>query len=352
MTLTILNYACVVIAVQSLIVFLEVLVNFKRSGTLKNLLLEITFATFLISVAYVYCNYTVYNRWLIDTPLTWLTASLLIFFSLLYDRKFKIYIIAFALSMVFVQLLVSLYFSFVNPVDTRLRLFDITIGKNFRLMLRFSFTAGIIFIIIDLFVKILKKYKSANIYFQDMKKWAAFLVFNLLLLLISSALKTSSASFEFIGHLSTLVAMFFILLTFLFRPKFLNSSSLSISLGNYFNFTEKLEITKLQFSEVFYDKLYYLDPGASLEKLSKELNINSDDLYRFIYKNYQTTFNDLLNQNRVEYFIELVKKKKYTNYTIDALAQKSGFTSRHHLYRPFKKFHGGNPSDFIRSVME
>ena len=51
-----------------------------------------------------------------------------------------------------------------------------------------------------------------------------------------------------------------------------------------------------------------------------------------------------------EWFLDIVKSKKYTNYTIDALSQLSGFSSRHHLYKPFKKFHGGIPSDFIKSL--
>ena len=53
---------------------------------------------------------------------------------------------------------------------------------------------------------------------------------------------------------------------------------------------------------------------------------------------------------RVSYFIELAKSEKHNHYTIDALAQLSGFTSRHHFYRPFKKFHGGVPSDFLKSL--
>ena len=49
-------------------------------------------------------------------------------------------------------------------------------------------------------------------------------------------------------------------------------------------------------------------------------------------------------------FIELVRSPKYNQYSIDALAKEAGFNSRHHLYKPFKKFHGGTPSDFISSV--
>jgi YesN/AraC family two-component response regulator len=60
--------------------------------------------------------------------------------------------------------------------------------------------------------------------------------------------------------------------------------------------------------------------------------------------------NEIINKNRVDYFIELVRSPKYNQYSIDALAKEAGFNSRHHLYKPFKKFHGGTPSDFISSV--
>ena len=62
------------------------------------------------------------------------------------------------------------------------------------------------------------------------------------------------------------------------------------------------------------------------------------------------TFSNLVNKSRVDYFIELVRSPKYTNYSIDALAKEAGFNSRHHLYKPFRKFHGGTPSDFISSI--
>jgi YesN/AraC family two-component response regulator len=62
------------------------------------------------------------------------------------------------------------------------------------------------------------------------------------------------------------------------------------------------------------------------------------------------TFSNLVNKNRVDYFVELVKSPKFKHYSIDALAQEAGFNSRNHLYKPFRKYHGGTPSDFINSI--
>jgi YesN/AraC family two-component response regulator len=62
------------------------------------------------------------------------------------------------------------------------------------------------------------------------------------------------------------------------------------------------------------------------------------------------TFSDLVNKYRVQYFVSIVVLPQNANYTIDALAKMSGFTSRNHLYKPFRKFHGGIPSDFIDTI--
>jgi AraC-like DNA-binding protein len=142
------------------------------------------------------------------------------------------------------------------------------------------------------------------------------------------------------------------MIAFLFRPKFLNSANLKVSLSDVFNKTANLEFPNELFADIFVNKLFYLDSEASLENLAKALKINPDDLYRFIYDNYKSSFTDLINQHRVYYFIDLVKSGKYAHYTIDALAQKCGFSSRHQMFKPFRKFHGGNPSEFIRSVTQ
>jgi AraC-like DNA-binding protein len=80
--------------------------------------------------------------------------------------------------------------------------------------------------------------------------------------------------------------------------------------------------------------------------------VGSNDLYKFVYYKYNMTFNDLVNKHRVEYFIDIIHNPKFLNYTIDALAKEAGFSSRQHLYKPFKKFHGGNPSDLIDSIAQ
>ena len=67
----------------------------------------------------------------------------------------------------------------------------------------------------------------------------------------------------------------------------------------------------------------------------------------YIAKKYYMTFGELVNKNSVNYFFEIVQNPAFQNFTIDALAREVGFSSRQHLNKPFKKFHGGNPSDLL-----
>jgi AraC-like DNA-binding protein len=141
------------------------------------------------------------------------------------------------------------------------------------------------------------------------------------------------------------------LLLIFYRPSFLNKSALKIALGESFNREPKFEVSELDFINAFYTKLYFTNKEANMEGLAQQLKVSSSELYRFIYNKYDITFNDLVNKNRITYFIDIVNNPKYKNYTIDALAKEVGFSSRQHLYKPFKKFHGGNPSDMIDSLL-
>ena len=70
-------------------------------------------------------------------------------------------------------------------------------------------------------------------------------------------------------------------------------------------------------------------------------------MFNYVYFNYSMSFDELVAKSRVEYFVDIIKLPKYKNYTVEALALEVGFSSRQRFYQPFKKYHGGNPSDLI-----
>ena len=143
----------------------------------------------------------------------------------------------------------------------------------------------------------------------------------------------------------------------LFRPAFLNKTNLEISLSDRFNennagsnSSEKIKLSKDLFTISFFHKAYYANKDASLEEFSSLLEISPKQLKDFILASYNVTFIDLVNQNRVKLFVELIKDSENNNITIEGLSEKAGFGSRQNFHKAFKKFHGGNPSDLLRAV--
>jgi YesN/AraC family two-component response regulator len=77
------------------------------------------------------------------------------------------------------------------------------------------------------------------------------------------------------------------------------------------------------------------------------MGVSKEIMFKFIYFKYSLSFDELVNKSRVEYFVQIVKLPKFKDYTIESLALEVGFASRQRFYQPFKKYHGGNPSDLI-----
>ena len=70
----------------------------------------------------------------------------------------------------------------------------------------------------------------------------------------------------------------------------------------------------------------------------------------FIKNNSNESFIELLNKNRVIYFQELLKSKKYKHFTIEALSEMSGFGTKRSMYNSFKNYVGITPTEFIDSL--
>lgn len=339
-----------VLVVQSLVLFVELLINLKRSGPIKFLLLFCAVTLVFRNFGRFYFDYQGYNRWLMELPPTLLVLVSLIFFSYLYQHQIKKYVISFLGLILLWQIVILLSATFIFQIDESVSSINITKFKLARVVIRGLFIVGMFWVFIDLLKKISKKYQSQNLYHYKIRRWSFLFAIHLITVFTLGIFQSYLGIENFTLRIAGAIVSFSFIHTLLFRPKFLNNSSLKAVQGTLFNMPTVKEISMAQFTDAFFYQMYFLKSDASIDDLSLELNIEPDDLYRFIYSNFQTGFNDLVNSNRITYFTDLVKSKKFPLYTIDALAKESGFTSRHHLYRPFKKFHGGNPSDFIRSL--
>ena len=97
----------------------------------------------------------------------------------------------------------------------------------------------------------------------------------------------------------------------------------------------------------FFTNLYFKSKTADIEEFANIIGVSKDILFKYIYFNYSMSFEELLNKTRVDHFVEIIKEPQFKNFTVEALALEVGFGSRQRFYQPFKKYHGGNPSDLI-----
>jgi len=345
------------IFVFSLIVFVDLLIKFKRPIIIKVLLGVVTLSSGCLSLLQ---TLTIDITWFFFAGSFFkgaISLSIIYLFSILYLPSFKKWAnLALFLYVGYEIVLLHFLYNTTNSFTlNKIEPFMMVIITKFHLPLylniyRIAITIFVLAIVLYLCYIILFKHSYQNIYFDKIKVWTKTLVIYWI----------SITTFFLFLHLFNLPELLFYLFSFLtfiilllfvfYRPSFLNRSALKISFGKSFNKDENYAISELEFINEFYTKLYFVNQDASLENLATILNISSNELYKFIYYKYSMTFNDLINKNRVDYFIDIIHNAKYLNYTIDALAKEAGFSSRQHLYKPFKKFHGGNPSDIMDAI--
>jgi len=342
----------------SLITFIDLLWKFKRPLVLKLILIILVscvgVASFIHSQVIDTTNYV----FLFILFKAVIASAFLQIFSILYFPKFKLWVNI--NSIVLISFTIFSFYYSVNFVPNYLETLKrqtivIVIDEGLKLPLFFKITKPVLILsffstFIYFLYNISIKFNISNFYFDKLKRWTIsifFLIINLLVLYLPFPFYKSHPE---IGHYITFYLYLYMLLVIFYRPAFLNRSALKIALGENFKREKEFAISELDFINAFYTKLYFTNKEASMEGLAQELKIGSNDLYRFIYSKYDMTFSDLVNKNRITYFLDLANIPKYKNYTIDALAKEVGFSSRQHLYKPFKKFHGGNPSDILEAV--
>lgn len=94
----------------------------------------------------------------------------------------------------------------------------------------------------------------------------------------------------------------------------------------------------------------YTNPDLKIVDLAQALNCSSHSL-SFIFNQYLTkNYYDLINEYRIKEFQRLIADENYSKYTLTALAERCGFSSRASFFRSFKKLTGITPNEYIRSI--
>jgi AraC-like DNA-binding protein len=344
----------------SCIVFVDVLVQIKRPLSLKIYFLVLVFSvgaySFLLWLSFV----NIYI--LLCFPLLkfsiWSSMTLILSHFYIAQNKSWIYwvlglasaLLVFSNTKIFFYLkglnyTTSYFEQSVISVFTQKVSFKVNLLPRLMLLLIFS---GVNLRLVYL---IYQKAEDNNHYYQRIQDWTKTLaLLEVMAVVLFSVMNSYLLSYD-AGNIILIVIAYTVLLIVLYRPRFINTQSIKLVLSRKFNRDEPFSLTDHNFYTPFFIEHYYLKEDATLEQFCAQNQIASNDLLQDqLIRNYNMTFGNLVNKNRVDYFIELVKSSKYTNYSIDALAKEAGFNSRHHLYKPFRKYHGGTPSDFINSL--
>ncbi|WP_420317985.1 helix-turn-helix domain-containing protein [Ekhidna sp.] len=91
---------------------------------------------------------------------------------------------------------------------------------------------------------------------------------------------------------------------------------------------------------------YFLNKNLKLSDLAKELSCNERQLSRAINKFGNSNFNKFINSFRIEHSKELLTGGKFDHYTIEAIAEDSGFSNKVSFYNAFKGVTGMSPTQF------
>ena len=95
----------------------------------------------------------------------------------------------------------------------------------------------------------------------------------------------------------------------------------------------------------------FLDSNFTINSLAEYLETNSTYLSIVINNNKEKSFKQYIAELRINYVIERLKKdRKFTKYSIAAIADEVGYTNASSFTRVFKKQSGKTPSEFIKSI--
>ena len=103
--------------------------------------------------------------------------------------------------------------------------------------------------------------------------------------------------------------------------------------------------------QTYLDKKPYLDLNFSMDTFASELGLSNHELSMLLSK-MDTSFYQLINKLRVEYFVAHIADILQQEKTILALAYESGFNSKSTFNKYFKQNMGLSPSAYIKELSE
>jgi AraC-like DNA-binding protein len=106
------------------------------------------------------------------------------------------------------------------------------------------------------------------------------------------------------------------------------------------------ELIKERLEPSLQEKKLFLNPKFTLRDCAKSIGTNEKYLSSYLNKFHKMNFNTFINKYRIEQAKKLLHSTDSDKYTIEAIAQMSGFNSKSSFNSVFKKHTGLTPSEF------
>lgn len=336
------------IILLSVITLFDVLLKFKGPFVLKFYFLIIASGIGVYSFGQLFIIYHSYSRILTEIPtqVTYIAFLNLIF--KLYNTKLSKYILL--LSIIIILIFIFIPLSYNNMDIYSLDSLNLYTNKETRSIYIISRIIANVFltvVCIILLYKTFYKFNEQNLYYNKIRNWIIVMLILLIISFFMGILKFMYEELPFFKFASNAISYLGPLIFIIYRPDFFNKIPKSLSFYKVFSSPINYILFSEQFTTIFFTNLYYIKEKCNAIELSELLGVNKEFLYEFIKTNYNVTFTDLVNKQRILYFADLALLPQSKLLTIETLAKQSGFSSRQNMSKFFKKFHGGNPSDII-----
>jgi len=103
---------------------------------------------------------------------------------------------------------------------------------------------------------------------------------------------------------------------------------------------------KIQLLYLFENEKIYILPDLRITDISEKLYTNRTYVSKLINEEFQMNFNEFVNNYRVQEAKELLKKESPKTFTLEMVAEKSGFGSFNSFTRVFKATTGTTPGKY------
>ena len=181
--------------------------------------------------------------------------------------------------------------------------------------------------------------------------WLVVVIFDSILSIIA-LWHVNVSLFKDLSILCYSLQAYFIAYHLLKKPR-LFFSRIRSSIGKYRTSNasgEQLEALALAAQELVEKHQLYLNPNLRQQHLAEQLQTNTVVLSQMLDTTLKQNFNEWISHYRVAHARKLIAEGYLKVYSVDALAEASGYGSRVSFYRNFKRVMGKTPVEYEHEV--